>query len=315
MSTASAGVFDPVAASRGVVHSVPTRAAAAAPEGEPSPSPRADDGDETPSLALPPKPDVAEGAAVKAPETPAEKPADDLTRRFNEITAADKAAREALRELKAEKARLEAEKGALARAREVEDLLKSGKGPEALAKLGVDLNTVAEWHLKDGRPDPLKEVGNVKESLGGEVAALRKEIQELKAERTVTEWRTNLTRELQAQSDEFDIVNVLGLQEEIENHAANYFQETGKLLSPAEAAATVRDRYEELVLKLKGSKRAQKLLGISVEKEPASTARAPKVTREPKPAINEAASPDRLDDGPMDRHERIAFIAAKFRRR
>jgi hypothetical protein len=294
----STAAFDPLA------HR--TTPSSAAPSAETDDTEEAGAGETLPEPAADDKPQDA--------AAPAEPQQDDFTRRFEEITAADKASREAAKEAKAERERLAQERAALAKAREIEELLKSGKGPEALSKLGVDLNTVAEWHLRDGKPDPLKEVSSVKESTSQDIKTLREEIAQLKADLEVERWRGGLTQEISASPDDYEIVTLLGAEAEAESEAARYFEETGKLLRPNEAAARVRDRYEALVLKLKGSKRAQKLLGISVEKEPATTARAPKVIKEPKPAINEAASPDRLDDGPMDKHERIALIAAKFRR-
>lgn len=148
---------------------------------------------------------------------------------------------------------------------------------KALEMLGLDYNTLSQAVINNG---------NIPAE--AQVQAVRREIEELKlqqqkekeeaqrlaainqeaeAQAILTQYQASIKSFTEANKDEFELINLFDQSSLVYNTIQEHFNKTGQVLSTKQACDLVEKELESTAVKMKGSKKFNKLFGLEEQQQ------------------------------------------------
>lgn len=201
--------------------------------------------------------------------------------------------------------------------------------PYAVAmEAGVDIHGLSQRALNDGRPpveDQVSQLTQTVQQLQQQLAEQGKteaqKAHDTKRMAAATQIAGEVKQFVSGNADQFGNVSVvhfdlndqLGLKFDLPTYVdrlvAGHFDETGKVLTPAEIAGILRDEAQTVAERIKGSAAIRKLLGIA---DPQAPAGAPPAQQRGTLTADMASASGEVDLAKLSPEERRKVVTARF---
>lgn len=287
---------------------------------------------ETPAVVTPTPPPVTtppvETNGVTPPEgtpPPDTKPKEDpMGKRFAALSRKEKEILNERQAIAAEKAAVEADK---ARMQKIVTAVANAKAnPMALlTEAGVTYDELTRYILNDGKPSPEDRIAELDNKLEEERRARisaeeKRELERQQADeayitKMIDDYRKETNDHIASNPEAYESIIAYDAQDEVFSAIRDHFAETGKILSPEEAAKQVEAELDSIIEKTLKLNKVQAKLKPPEPEPKKTTAEPPKTTRTPPKTLSTShvSSPTpKKETVSLDKNERLKRAMEKL---